>query len=67
MDDLLFDQGYHLPVEVDNFYSSLTLCKDLFARDTGATGTIMETRRDFPANLKYCKQRAKGKPWESMR
>ena len=63
--DPLFDQGYHL--YVDNFYSSLTLFKDLFARGTGATGTIMETRRDFPANLKNSKQWAKGKPRGSMR
>ena len=62
--DPLFDQGY---LYVDNFYSSLTLFKDLFARGTGATGTIMETRRDFPANLKNSKQWAKGKPRGSMR
>ena len=42
--------GYHL--FVDNFYSSLTLFKDLFAHGFAATGTILETRRDFPVNLK---------------
>ena len=41
--------------------------KDLFARGTGGTGTIMETRRDFPANLKNSKQWAKRKPRGSIR
>ena len=54
-----FNQGYHL--YVDNFYTSVTLFKDLFARGVGATGTIIETRRDFPVNLKGGKQWAKGK------
>ena len=60
-----FNQGYHL--YVDNFYTSVTLFKDLFARGVGATGTIVETRRDFPVNLKNGKQWAKGKDRGSMR
>ena len=39
-----FDQGYHL--YVDNFYTSVTLFKDLFARGVPATGTVLESRRD---------------------
>ena len=59
------NQGYHL--YVDNFYTSLTLFKDLFAEGVLATGTFMETRRDFPANLKNSKQWAKGRDRGSMR
>ena len=54
-----FHQGYHL--YVDNFYTSVTLVKDLFAMGAGATGTIRENRRDFPENLKDSKVWAKGK------
>ena len=39
-----FDQGYLL--YVDNFYTSVTLFKDLFARGVLATGTVLESRRD---------------------
>ena len=63
--DPFFDQGYHL--YVDNFYTSVTLFKDLFARGVAATGTILENRRDFPVNLKNGKQWAKGKDRGSMR
>ena len=59
------DQGYHL--YVDNFYTSVTLFKDLFARGVAATGTIIESRRDFPLNLRNSKQWAKGKDRGSMR
>ena len=59
------NQGYHL--FVDNFYSSLTLFKDLFAQGVLATGTIVETRRDFPAGLKNSKEWAKGQERGSMR
>ena len=40
-----FDQGYHL--YVDNFYTSVTLFKDLFARGVSATGTILESKKRF--------------------
>ena len=60
-----FDQGYHL--YVDNFYTSPTLFKDLFARGVGATGTVRETRRDFPEALRNSKQWAKGKERGSVR
>ena len=60
-----FNQGYHL--YVDNFYSSLTLMKHLFEKGVPATGTILETRRSFPANLKNSKVWAKGKERGTMR
>lgn len=59
------NQGYHL--FVDNFYTSVTLFKTLFTQGTPATGTIMETRRDFPAVLKNGKEWAKGKERGAMR
>ena len=52
---------------VDNFYTSLTLFKDLFACGVAATGTALETRRDFPVNLKNGKEWAKNKDRGSMR
>ncbi|XP_015754181.1 PREDICTED: piggyBac transposable element-derived protein 4-like [Acropora digitifera] len=60
-----FHQGYHL--YVDNFYTSVTLFKDLFAMGVGATGTIREYRRDFPENLKDSEVWAKGKARGSIR
>ena len=48
------NQGYHL--FIDNFYTSVTLAKHLFQRGVLTTGTILVTRRDFPANLKNGKQ-----------
>ena len=59
------DQGYHL--FIDNFYSSVTLDKHLFDRGTLVTGTIIDSRRDFPASLKNGKVWAKGKPKGTMR
>ena len=59
------NQGYHL--FVDNFYTSVTLFKDLFTQGVPATGTVMETRRDFPPGLKNGKEWAKGKQRGSMR
>ncbi|XP_015774285.1 PREDICTED: piggyBac transposable element-derived protein 4-like [Acropora digitifera] len=63
--DPYFNQGYHL--YVDNFYTSVTLFKDLFAHGVRATGTIREIKRDFPENLKNSKQWAKGKDRGSVR
>jgi len=60
-----FNQGYHL--YVDNFYTSVPLMKHLFEKGVPATGTILETRRSFPANLKNSKEWAKGKERGSMR
>ena len=58
-------QGYHL--FVDNFYTSVTLFKDLYNQGVLATGTTMETRRDFPDSLKKSKEWAKGQERGSMR
>lgn len=58
-----FNQGYHL--YVDNFYTSLMLFKDLFARGVQATGTILDSRRDF--SDKNRKQQAKRKVRGTMR
>ena len=60
-----FNQGYHL--YVDNFYTSVPLIKHLFERGVLATGTILETRRSFPANLKNSKEWAKGEERGSLR
>ena len=59
------DQGYHL--FIDNFYSSVTLAKHLFERGTLVTGTILDTRKDFPASLKKGKLWGKGKAKGTMR
>ena len=59
------DQGYHL--FINNFYTSMTLAKDLFDRETLVTGTIIDSRRDFPASLKNGKVWGKGKPKGTMR
>ncbi len=59
------NQGYHL--FVDNFYTSVTLFKHLFTKGVHATGTIMETRRDFPPSLKNGKAWAKKENRGSMR
>ena len=53
-------QGYHLFCY--NFYSSVTLALHLYEREILYTGTIIETRRDFPASLKGGKEWAKKKP-----
>ena len=45
-----------------NFYSSGTLACHLYERGILYTGTIIETRRDFPASLKGGKERAKKNP-----
>ena len=59
------NQGYHL--FVDNFYTSMILFKTLFTQGVLATGTVMETRRDFPPVLKNSKEWAKGKDRGAMR
>ncbi|XP_015754845.1 PREDICTED: piggyBac transposable element-derived protein 4-like [Acropora digitifera] len=58
-------QGYHL--FCDNFYSSITLARHLYEGGILYTGTILETRRDFPASLKGGKEWAKKKPRGAMR
>ena len=58
-------QGYHL--FCDNFYSSLTLAPHLYERGILYTGTILETRRDFPASLEGGKEWAKSKQRGAMR
>ena len=60
-------QGYYL--FFDNFYTSVSLVKDLFDLGVLATGTVTESRRGFPENLKNGKQWAKklergGMRWE---
>ena len=57
--------GYHL--FVDNFYSTLILFKDLFAKGILATGTILDRRRSFPEALRNSKEWAKGKERGCMR
>ena len=59
------NQGYHL--SVDNFYSSVPPFKTLFTQGVPATGTIIETRRNFPAALENSKVWAKGKERGAMR
>ena len=59
------NQGYHL--SVDNFYSSVPLFKTLFTQGVPATGTIIETRRNFPAALENSKVWAKEKERGAMR
>lgn len=59
---LLINQGYHL--YFDNFYTSVTLVKDLFCPMLSATGTAAENRRGFPNSIKHNKtvgKRAEGK------
>ena len=58
-------QGYYL--FFDNFYTSVTLVKDLFDLGVLATGTVTESRRGFPENLKNGKQWAKKLERGSMR
>ena len=60
-----YDQGYHL--FIDNFYTSVHLMKHLFQHGVIATGTILDTRKDFPANLKKGSKWGKGKARGSMR
>ena len=60
-----FDKGYHL--FVDNFYSTVILFRDLFDNGVLATGTILDSRRSFPAALKNSKEWAKGKERGCMR
>ena len=58
-------QGYYL--FVDNFHTSVTLFKALYNQGVLATGTTVETKRDFPASLKNSKEWAKGRERRSMR
>ena len=64
MTPLLY-MGYHL--YADNFYTSVTLFKDLFAQGVPATGTVLESRRDFRTNLKNSKRWAERKVRGTMR
>ena len=52
-------QGYHL--FCDNFYSSVTLARQLYERGILSTGTILKTRRDFLASFKGGKEWVKRK------
>ena len=61
----LINQGYHL--YFDNFYTSVTLVKDLFRLMIPATGTAFENRRGFPDSMKNSKQWARRKQRGSMR
>ena len=49
----LLNQGYYL--FFDNFYSSVTLVKDLFQLSTPACGTTAENRKGYPKALKGAK------------
>jgi len=60
-----YNKGYHL--FVDNFYSTLILFRDLFDNGVLATGTILDSRRSFPAALKNSKEWGKGKERGCMR
>ena len=62
---LMDNQGYHL--YVDNFYTFVTLFKDLFAHGVRTTGTIRDTWTDFLENLKDGKQWAQDKDRGSVR
>ena len=44
----------------------MTLAKHLFERGTLLTGTILDSRRDFPASLKKGKEWGTGKPKGTM-
>lgn len=44
------DKGYRL--YVDNFYSSPSLFQDLYARNTLASGTVIENRKGMPLELR---------------
>lgn len=57
-------QGYHL--FADNFYLSVKLFKDLFDQGVLATGTIMETRTDFPAAFKNSEEWAEKREKSGM-
>lgn len=61
----LINQGYHL--YFDNFYTSVTLVKDLFHLMIPATGTAAENRRGFPDSMKNSKKWAQRKQRGSMR
>ena len=50
----LFGQGYKL--FVDNFYSSVQLCKDLLKHQTTLCGTILTNRRGIPKSFKSKKK-----------
>lgn len=50
-------QGYHL--FCDNFNSSVTLPCQFYRRGILYTGTILETRQDFPSRFKDSKECAK--------
>ena len=53
-----FEQKGHV-VYVDNWYTSMKLIKDLASDQTGAVGTILENRKNFPPGLKKKNKRLK--------
>lgn len=61
----LINQGYHL--YFDNFYTSVTLVKELLQLSIPATGTTAENRRGYPDSMKKGKEWAKREQRGSMR
>ena len=61
----LFNQGYY--VFFDNFYTSVTLLVDLYAKSSPVCGTVTENCKGFPVSMENGKHWAKGKPRRELR